>query len=665
MADKKKKRQPSAGKNKRNPEKITQGVRQEYLGQFMATSQGFGFVRTDELDDDIFVPMRRTAGAMDGDTVRVVLTKNKKKSKKYEGEIEKVVIRKVKNLVGTFDKSSKFTFVIPDNNKLSDVYIPKGKTAGAKNGQKVFVKITSYAKQGKSAEGVVTKVLGYMDEPGVDLLSVIKGMELPEQFGEEVKRSLKKIPSKVSKKERKGRKDLRKLFTVTIDGEDTKDFDDAITLSKEKRGYLLGVHIADVTHYVKKATPLDDEAKDRGTSIYLSGKVIPMLPKKLSNGICSLNEGEDRLTLSCIMKIDDEGHIVSHEIAETVIRVNKRMTYTEVSRIIKEASSRKRTKKRESFYILMDELARKMRKLRKEKGSIDFDLPECKIELDAAGRPIDIHPYDRNQATKIIEEFMLAANRTVAEEAYWLELPFVYRCHDKPDSDRIKDLARVTSFFGHTMKFGGESLHPGVISRMLEAIEGEPYESFITTLTLRSMQRAEYRPHCDGHFGLAEKYYTHFTSPIRRYPDLIIHRILKENMHGKLDESRKKFYNKNLARIAKLASERERRADDAERLVDKYKKATYMEEHIGEEFDGVISGVTSWGIYVALENTVEGMIRLSDMTDDRYDYEESKYRVIGHGTGKTYRLGERVRIRVENVDKVLRNIDFSLVDEEQ
>ncbi len=637
-------------------------TKRTYTGSFMATTKGFGFVRVDELDDDIFVPERRQAGAMDGDTVRVVLTKNKKKNKAYEGEIEKVIIRNTTTLVGTFDKSSKFTFVIPDNQKLSDIYIPKGKTSGAKNGQKVKVKITSYAKPGKSAEGIVTKVFGYMDEPGVDLISVINGMELPTGFSDEVKRSLKKIPDKVSKKERKGRLDLRKLFTVTIDGEDTKDYDDAITLSKEKNGYLLGVHIADVTHYVKKATPLDEEAFERGTSVYLPGKVIPMLPKKLSNGICSLNEGEDRLTLSCIMSFDEEGHLISHEIAESVIRVNKRMTYTKVSEIISRAEGRKRIKKRESFYVLMNELAHKLRRIRKDKGSIDFDLPECKIELDAGGKPIDIHPYDRNEATKIIEEFMLAANRTVAEEAYWLELPFVYRCHDKPDSEKIKDLARVTSFFGHTMKLGNDRVHPGEISRMLEAIEGEPYESFVTTLTLRSMQRAEYRPHCDGHFGLAEKYYTHFTSPIRRYPDLIIHRILKENMHGKLDVSRRKFYKKNLAHIAKQSSERERRADDAERLVEKYKKATYMEQFIGEEFDGVISGVTSWGIYVALENTVEGMVRLTDMTDDRYDYEESKYRVIGHGTGKTYRLGQSVRVRVENVDKVLRNIDFSMVD---
>lgn len=664
-------------------------------GTYMGTKQGFGFVRIEGEDElppehdggDIFIPERKTGGALNGDTVRVIITRMRSGGRhRSEGEIDRVVHRAIRSFVGTFQKNGKTTFVLPDDGKLPDFYIPKGKTSGARDGQKVQVEITAYGVPGKSPEGTVTRVLGYLTEPGVDVLSVIRGMELPTAFEDDVKRQAKKLPASVSRADRRERADYRDRVTVTIDGEDTKDFDDAITLAKNKDGYELGVHIADVSHYVREGTPLDREARDRGTSVYLTDRVIPMLPEKLSNGICSLNEGEDRLTLSCVMQLNENGKVISHEIVESVIRVDERMTYHDVSEILKLAkeagmsadrgvparhlkkkakehgeewiSLYGRYKKRIAWYLLMEELADKMRKRRIKNGSIDFDLPECKIDLDPSGRPLDVRPYDRNVATRIIEEFMLAANRTVAEEAYWLELPFIYRCHDEPEREKIKDLSRITSYFGYTMKIGNEQVHPKVIRSMLDAIRDTPEEAFLTRLTLRAMMRAEYRTACDGHFGLAAKYYCHFTSPIRRYPDLMIHRILKEYRHGELTPERLSHYSKILADVARKSSDRERRADEAEREVDRLKKAAYMEEHVGDEYVGVISGVTGWGIYVELPNTVEGMVRLTDMTDDRYEYEEEKFRVIGHRSRRTYRLGQEVRIQVASVDIITRTIDF-------
>ena len=664
-----------------------------YTGTYMGTKQGFGFVRVEEEEEDIFIPERHTGGALNGDLVKVVVTRQRSGGRhKSEGEVERVVKHALTSFVGTFQKNGKTTFVLPDDSKLPDFYIPKGKTHGAGDGQKVQVEITSYAAPGRSPEGTVTKVLGYLSEPGVDVESVVRGMELPVEYPEEVLRQAKKLPSSVSRADRKGRKDFRDAVTVTIDGDDTKDFDDAITLTANKKGYELGVHIADVSHYVTAGSPLDREARHRGTSIYLADRVIPMLPKKLSNGICSLNEGEDRLTLSCVMQLDERGEVVSHEICESVIRVNERMTYHNVSELLHlahgvEPSGNKgislnkikkvakaegeeavrlynQYKKRIPWYLLMEELAGKMRRRREKAGSIDFDLPECKIELDPSGRPVDIHPYDRNIATRIIEEFMLAANRTVAEEAYWLELPFLYRCHDEPEREKIKDLARVTSYFGYTLKLGQDKIHPKTIRSLMDRIRNTPEESFLTQLTLRAMMRAEYRTACDGHFGLAARYYCHFTSPIRRYPDLVIHRILKEYRHGELTPERLSFYAEWLAGTAKLSSERERRADEAEREVDRLKKAAYMEEHIGEEYEGVISGVTGWGIYVMLPNTVEGMVRLTDMTDDKYDFEEEKFRVVGHRSRREYRLGQPVRVQVARVDTTMRTIDFLMLTDE-
>ena len=691
-------------------------------GVFMGTKQGFGFVRYDESEEDIFISERHTGGAMNGDTVRVRLRKVRSGGRhKSEGEVEKVLERAVRSLVGTFQRNGKTTFVICDDRKLPDIYIPKGQNHGAKDGQKVFVEITTYSDGEKSPEGTVTKVLGYLSEPGVDVESIIAGMELPTVFKRETLKNAAMLPSSVSRADRRGRKDFRDQVTVTIDGDDTKDFDDAITLAKIKGGYELGVHIADVSHYVREGSPLDREAYDRGTSIYLADRVIPMLPEKLSNGICSLNEGEDRLTLSCVMKINEKGEIIAHEITEGVIRVNERMTYDNVAKLLKlahmasdnEASDsskagadagnsskgsglsggRKnkkgdrdislhavkkvakahgedilelfnRYKKRIPWYVMMEELSDRMRRMREKHGSIEFDLPECKISLDKYGRPIDVKLYDRNKATLIIEEFMLAANRTVAEEAYWLDLPFVYRCHDDPDREKVKELFSIASRFGHTVKLPGGEVHPKTIRTLLDDIQGTDEEDYLTRLTLRAMMRAEYRMTCDGHFGLAAKYYSHFTSPIRRYPDLQIHRILKENMHGGMSTERLSHYDGILAKVSKHSSEMERRADDAEREVDNIKKVAYMQDHLGDEYDGVISGVTVWGIYVELKNTIEGMVRIADMTDDRYDYDEENYRVVGHRTRREYRLGQPVRVQVARVDLQMREIDFLLISDD-
>lgn len=637
-------------------------------GEFMATQRGFGFVRVEGMEDDIFIPERACGNSFHGDIVRVRLTgKGGTQGKRCEGEIIQILQRAMQTVVGTFSRNKNVTFVIPDNEKItSDIYIPKGRTLDAVDGHKVVVELSSYGDDFKSPEGSVIQILGHRNDPGVDILSIIKSFGLPEEFPNEVMREVEKVSQEVSSEEIAGRVDIRHLDTVTIDGEDAKDLDDAITISKKEDGsYELGVHIADVSHYVVENSELDKEAIKRGTSVYLVDRVIPMLPHKLSNGICSLNEGEDRLALSCFMSIDSKGQVVSHRIAETVVNVTKRMSYTEVNDIVthhKEETC-KRYETLVPMFETMKELALLLRKKRKKKGSIDFDFPECKILLDEKGRPIDIIPYDRNIATKIIEEFMLAANQTVAEEYFWLEVPFVYRTHEYPDLEKIQDLARMTASFGHHIKVGNEEVHPREIQKLIEQIEGTEEEGFLSRLTLRSMKRAQYTTVNTGHFGLASQYYCHFTSPIRRYPDLQIHRIIKENIRYGLSDKRYMHYEEILPAIAKKSSDTERVADDAEREVDKLKKAEYMEDHIGDVFSGVVSGVTSWGIYVELPNTVEGMVRLVDMNDDRYNFEEEHYRVVGHYTGKEYRMGQSVSVQVVRVDKLTRTIDFVMMEE--
>lgn len=637
------------------------------VGEFMATQKGFGFVRVEGHKEDIFIPEPYCNHAFHGDLVKVLLKKSAGMSgRRPEGEVIQIVKRAIHTVVGTFQRKGKITFVLPDNLKWNqDIYIPKGATLEAENGHKVVVEITDYGDDKKSPEGYVTQILGRPSDPGVDIMSIVKGFGLLDSFSDEVMAQVAKIPLVVELSEIGGRVDLRNQDTVTIDGEDAKDLDDAITLNKTAEGeYELGVHIADVSHYVTEHSPLDKEALNRGTSVYLVDRVIPMLPFALSNGICSLNVGVDRLALSCMMTIDKKGQVKSHRIAETVIRVNERMSYTDVNDIVTNHKKEtcERYEKLVPMFESMKELALILRKKRKKKGSIDFDFPECKIKLDDKGHPVAIEPYDRNIATKIIEEFMLAANQVVAEEYFWMDIPFLYRTHEYPDAEKIQDLARMTAGFGHHIKLSQGEIHPREIQKLIEEIEGTKEEAFLSRLTLRAMKRAQYTTVNTGHFGLATQYYCHFTSPIRRYPDLQIHRIIKENLRYGHSPKRIAHYESILPGVAKQCSDRERLADEAEREVDKMKKVEYMQAHIGEMYEGIISGVTSWGIYVELDNTVEGMIRLADMDDDQYEYQEEKYRVIGHYSGKEYSMGQTVKIRVIGADRLTRTIDFAIAD---
>jgi len=633
-------------------------------GTFSGTMRGFGFVIVEGEDNDIFVPENATNGAMHNDIV-MVNVKEEKTGKRSEGEVVRVLERANSTIVGTFQKSKNFGFVIADNQKIGkDIFIPIERTKGAVTGHKVVVKITDFGDKDRKPEGRVIEILGHINDPGVDILSVIMANNLPTNFPEEVMNQLASVPEEIDQKDIEGRKDIRQLQTVTIDGEDAKDLDDAITISKEGNHYRLGVHIADVTNYVKEDSPLDKEAVLRGTSVYLVDRVIPMLPHKLSNGICSLNAGTDRLALSCFIDMDECGTVLGHEIAETVLRVDRRMTYTSVSKIVDDHDEAEMKEYEElvPMFELMLELANILREKRRKRGSIDFDFPESKIVLDKEGHPIDIKPYDRNKATKIIEDFMLIANETIAEDFFWQELPFVYRSHENPDTEKIQQLGIFINNFGYTIKINQEEIHPKELQKLLVKIENTPEEALISRLTLRSMKRAKYTTTSDGHFGLATKYYCHFTSPIRRYPDLQIHRIIKENLRGGLGEKRIKHYNKILPEVARQASVTERRADDAEREVDKLKKVEYMSGFIGDTFEGVISGITSWGMYVELPNTVEGMIKVADLKDDYYIYDEVHYTMIGEHTHKTYKLGEKVLVEVVATDKLLRTIDFAFVE---
>lgn len=637
-------------------------------GKYMGTQRDFGFVRIEGEEDDVYIAGNKSKGAVDGDTVRVAIEKPKN-GRKREGTVTEIIERGNGVIVGTYSSSKSFGFVIADNQKFGkDIYIAKADSKGAVTGHKVVVEITDYGSGERNPEGRVTEIIGHINDPGVDIKSIIKAYGLPEEYPEAVMEQVEGIGDTVSEAEKSGRADYRDLQTVTIDGEDAKDLDDAITLSREGDIYRLGVHIADVSHYVTEHSPLDKEALKRGTSVYLVDRVIPMLPHKLSNGICSLNQGEDRLALSCIMDINQSGEIISHKIEETIINVDRRMSYTSVNKIIELEDKEEKEKYKEfiPMFALMYEVADILRKRRFKRGSVDFDFPESKIILDAKGKPLEIKEYERNNAHRIIEEFMLAANQTVAEEYFWQELPFVYRVHETPDSEKILQLGIFVNNFGYTLKTGAnDEIHPKEIQKLLNNVKGKPEEALISKLTLRSMKQAKYSVNCGGHFGLAMKYYCHFTSPIRRYPDLQIHRIIKENLHGKLGDTRASHYNKILPEVAEASSMLERRADDSEREVEKLKKAEYMEQFIGESFDGIISGVTSWGMFVELPNTVEGMVRVADIPGDYYYFDEEHYSMVGEHTGKTYKLGSKIKVTVAAVDKLVKTIDFVIAEEEE
>ena len=635
------------------------------IGTFIGNQRGFGFVEVDGRQEDLFIPEDKVNGAYHLDIVEVALLR-KPVGKRQEAEVIKVIERGTNTIVGTFQKSRNFGFVIPDNQKLAeDIFIPVERSKGAVDGHKVVVELTDYGNDRKKPEGKVIEILGHINDPGVDIMSIVKGFDLPVEYPEKVMNQAERVPDEILEADLAGRSDYRDMVMVTIDGEDAKDLDDAVSLIVKDGLYYLGVHIADVSNYVQERSALDREALNRGTSVYLVDRVIPMLPHKLSNGICSLNAGVDRLALSCLMTINDKGEVVDHSIEETVICVNERMTYTSVKKILedKDEAERERYKELVPMFEQMEELAAILRKKRKKRGSIDFDFPETKIYLDKEGHPIEIKPYERNVATKIIEDFMLIANETVAQHFYWLEMPFVYRTHDFPDPEKIQKLASFIYNFGYRIKVNKEEVHPKEIQKLLSQVEGSDEEALISRLTLRSMKQAKYTVDCSGHFGLACDYYCHFTSPIRRYPDLQIHRIIKDWIRGRMKSKKIEHYEEILPQVASQSSRLERRAEEAERETNKLKKVEYMERHIGETFTGVVSGVTQWGIYVELPNTVEGMVHVSKLPGDYFLYDEQAYEMVGRDTGIKYKLGQTVKVSVESTDKFLRTIDFVIAEE--
>ena len=639
---------------------------EDLVGTFISHPKGFGFVEIEGREEDLYIPEGFVNGAFHKDTVRVALLSGKG-GKRQEAQVMDVVARGMKQIVGIFDKSNKnFGFVVADNTKISkDIFVPTERSKGAVTGHKVVCEITDYGKENRKPEGKIVEILGHVNDPGVDIMSIVRGYELPVEFSEKVLHQAENVAKDVSEADMAGRTDLRNVQMVTIDGEDAKDLDDAVSLSKEGEFYKLGVHIADVTNYVQENSALDWEAKTRGTSVYLVDRVIPMLPHTLSNGICSLNAGVDRLALSCLMTIDSKGEVVGHDIVESVIKVDRRMSYTTVKKILEDQdeSEIKEHEELVPMFELMKELAGLLREKRRKRGSIDFDFPETKIILDKEGHPIDIKPYDRNVATKIIEDFMLIANETVAQHFYWMELPFVYRTHDNPDSEKVEKLATFIRNFGYTLKSKQDEVHPKELQKLLAKIEDTPEEALISRLTLRSMKQAKYTIDCSGHFGLACQYYCHFTSPIRRYPDLQIHRIIKEQLRGRMNEKRIGHYQDILPEVAKHSSEMERRAEEAERETDKLKKVEYMEERIGNIYEGVISSITAWGVYVELENTIEGMVHVSMLPGDYFYYDEQAYEMVGQATDMRYKLGERIKVRVNATDKIARTIDFVIPEE--
>lgn len=627
-------------------------------GIFSATERNFGFVIPENSQvSDIFIESAFINGAMNKDTVLCRIIYPGGSGKRPEGEIVKIIKRGVNSIVGIFIKEGKNYFVRPDDRKLNkDIYIPKKEGASFINGSKVVVKITKPAdREDRNPEGKIIEVLGHINEPGVDILSIVKQFEIPTEFSEKVKSEALAAAQAVSAAEAAGRLDLRSLKTVTIDSEDALDLDDAISIEKIDIGYRLGVHIADVNHYVKEGSSLDKEARRRGTSVYLADRVIPMLPKELSNGICSLNPGEDRLSLSCIMDIDNEGNVISHKIAETLIFIDKRCSYNGVSAVLDEDIKDGEYADFADIFKLMKELQEILKSKRKKRGAIEFDFPECKVKLDEYGKPVGVESRERNIASSIIEEFMLICNETVAEEYFWLEAPFIYRCHEEPDSEKVESLAEFIRHFGLFLK--GKSNHPKNFQQLIYEIKDKPEEMIISKALLRSLKQARYTDENIGHFGLASKYYCHFTSPIRRYPDLQIHRIIKDNLNGRLSDKEER-YKRILEDVAKSSSIAERTAEEAEREVENLKKVEFMSDKVGQVFDGIISAVTRFGIFVELPDTIEGLVSYAHIEDDYYIYNEKLMEARGEQRGKVYSPGNKVRVRLINADLQNRRLDF-------
>ncbi|WP_373598975.1 ribonuclease R [Paraclostridium bifermentans] len=637
-----------------------------FVGKLISHKKGFGFVESDEeYKQDLFIPADSLNGAMHNDRVIAEITAEATDEKRAEGRIIKVVERAITDVVGTFQNCKNFGFVVPDNKKFNkDIFVPKKFFNGARENDKVVCRITQWPTEDRKPEGKVVEVIGQKGDRYVEITSVIREHGLPEEFPKKVLDEAEKVAVEIPQEEIDRRLDIRDMNIFTIDGEDAKDLDDAVSIEVLDNGnYKLGVHIADVTHYVKEKSKLDKEALKRATSVYLVDKVIPMLPKTLSNGVCSLNPFEDKLTLSVFMEINHNGDVVKHDIKETIINSKARMTYTEVSDILeKDDEKLKNTfaKVVDDFYN-SEKLARILMKRREKRGAIDFDFPEAKIILNGDGDVVDIKKYERRISNRIIEEFMLITNETVAEHFFWLNMPFVYRIHETPAQEKIETLNKFISTFGYVIKGDLESVHPKALQGIIEKIHGKTEEKAISTIMLRSLKQARYSPEALGHFGLAAQYYSHFTSPIRRYPDLQIHRIIKEFLNGKLTPKRQE----QLAQIVDYActqsSEREREAELAERDVKDIYKARYMEDKVGEEFEGIVSSVTSFGMFIELDNTVEGLVRLADMSDDYYIFDEDSFTILGERTKKLYRIGDVVKIRVDKVNVDFKEIDFALL----
>jgi ribonuclease R len=637
-------------------------------GKLEVHQKGFGFLLPDtEGEKDVFIPSSSMKGAMNGDRVLVQITREDLNGKKREGEVQEVLERANNKVIGVYEDSRNFGFVVPEDTRLNqDIFVSKKDRNGAQDGDVVICEIVKWGDKRRSPEGIVKEVLGKKGDKGLDILTIIKKYGLPEEFPEKVLSYAENIEEKIEDKEYARRKDLRNLRMVTIDGEDAKDLDDAVSIERLDNGkFRLGVHIADVTHYVREKNPLDKEALKRGTSVYLIDRVIPMLPRKLSNGICSLNPKVDRLALSCFMVIDKSGKVIQHEIEETVIKTSERMTYTDVTKILE--NNDEDLIKRYDYLVddfkAMEELCIILREKRMKRGAIDFNFEESKIILNDLGKPIDIKPYDRAIANRIIEEFMLVCNETIAEHMFWTNLPFVYRIHEEPDEEKLEKFKEFVYNLGYVVRWGQEA-HPRALQDILEKVKGKKEETVVSTLLLRSMMQAKYSPECVGHFGLAAKYYCHFTSPIRRYPDLQIHRIIKEQLNGKIDEKRAGRLTNIVEIASKQSSEMERLAQEAEREVDDLKKAEYMQERIGEEFSAIISSVTSFGLFAELPNTIEGLIHITALDDDYYIYDEAHLCLIGERTKKIYRLGDEVKVKCTRVDIDNREVYFDLVEEE-
>ncbi|MBU3127201.1 ribonuclease R [Clostridium tagluense] len=637
-------------------------------GKFQGHQRGFGFVIADEERPDIFIPADNVNGAMNGDRVLAKILKEVNNGKKCEGEITRIIERSNKTIIGTYDDSKNFGFVVADDKRIAqDIFIPKAERNGAKTGQIVIAEITEWPEQRRNPEGRIVEILGNKGDQGIDILTIIKKHKLPEEFPAKVEAFADNIVEKIPEEEYTRRTDLRELQMVTIDGEDAKDLDDAVSIEILDNGnYRLGVHIADVSHYVKEKNPLDIEALTRATSVYLIDRVIPMLPKKLSNGVCSLNPKVDRLALSCFMEIDKTGKTIDHEIVETIIKTNERMTYTDVTKILrdKDAETIEKYDYLYEDFKHMEDLCAILNKKRMGRGAIDFDFTECKILLNEFGKPVDIVPYERGIANRVIEEFMLIANETVAEHMFWLNVPFVYRIHEDPDEEKLIHFSEFAHNLGYPIKWGKE-IHPRMLQEVIAKVKGEKEEMVLSTLLLRSMMKAKYSPECSGHFGLASKYYCHFTSPIRRYPDLMIHRIIKEVINAGLSEKRTEKLRKEVEIASKQSSDMERIAMEAEREVDDLKKAEYMNERIGQEFDGIISSVTNFGLFIELPNTIEGLVHMSSLDDDYYVFDERHLTLVGERTKNMYKLGEEVRIIVSKVDLASHEVYFDIIKDDK